>query len=149
MAGSLTFVGNAEARQGDVTIYADRLTVYYLEEEKEVDRVVAKGNVRIVQLNRVATGEKAIFHRLEGRMVLSGQPRVTEGDNYVEGHTITLFLNEKKSVVTGGQGGRIPRIDNGCQFAAGSRSSRPPGWGYTDRLCGSHLGRSASGIDAA
>ncbi|MBW2477772.1 MAG: hypothetical protein JRE63_10675, partial [Deltaproteobacteria bacterium] len=26
---SIVFIGNAEARQGDVTIYADRLTIFY------------------------------------------------------------------------------------------------------------------------
>ncbi|MBW2520990.1 MAG: lipopolysaccharide transport periplasmic protein LptA [Deltaproteobacteria bacterium] len=107
---SIVFIGNAEARQGDVTIYADRLTIFYQDKQNEIERVMAQGNVRIVQFDRIATGEKAEFFRNEGRIVLSGQPRVSEGNSFVEGQMITLFLNDKRSVVSGGDEGRVNAV---------------------------------------
>lgn len=108
--GTLVFIGNAEAQQGDVTIYADRLTVHFVEGQQEVDKVVAEGKVRIIQLTRVATGERADFYRSDGRVVLSGQPKVTENGSFIEGYEITFFLNEKRSVATGGEGGRVNAV---------------------------------------
>ena len=52
-----TFIGKVSARQGDVTIYCDRLVIFYSDkEEKEVDKVEAFGNVRIVQGNPTGAG---------------------------------------------------------------------------------------------
>jgi lipopolysaccharide export system protein LptA len=112
VAKTLVFIGHAEARQGDVTIRGDRLTIYYVSQSEgsEVDRIVAEGSVRIVQGDRVATGEKAEFFRQEERMVLTGSPQLKEGQNSVQGHEIVLFLKENRSVVKGGQDGRVNAV---------------------------------------
>ena len=41
---------------------------------------------------------------------MTGSPKVTEGDDFVEGQEITLYLDEKRSVVSGGAGGRVKAI---------------------------------------
>ena len=104
------FSGNAVASQDDVTIYADRLTIKYTGEKREIVEIIADGQVRIVQQEKVATGEKAVYYNQEERVVMTGSPKVTEGDNFVEGQEITLYLNEKRSVVSGGDGGRVKAI---------------------------------------
>ena len=104
------FSGNAVATQDDVTIYADRLTIKYTGEKREIVEIIADGQVRIVQQEKVATGEKAVYYNQEERVVMTGSPKVTEGDNFVEGQEITLYLNEKRSVVSGGDGGRVKAI---------------------------------------
>lgn len=106
----LVFVGNAVAKQGDITIYAERLTVHYAATGNDVDEVVAEGQVRIVQGSRVATGQKAVFMQADGKVVLTGSPKVQEGDSLVQGTEITLYLNEKRSVVQGGQDGRVNAV---------------------------------------
>lgn len=109
-AKSLVFIGNAVARQEGVTINADRLTIYYAAQGGDVDRIVAEGNVRIVQGNRLATGGRAEYFRLEERMVLTGSPKVSEEKNSVQGHEIVLFIKENRSVVTGGRDGRVNAV---------------------------------------
>lgn len=109
-SNTLVFIGNAEARQGDITIYADRLTLIYSGQSKEVEKVHADGHVRIVQGQRVATGEHGVFFRLESRVVLTGQPKVSEGENFVEGHEIVLFLDDRSSIVKSGQDGRVNAV---------------------------------------
>lgn len=109
-AQTVIFSGNAVATQDDVTIHADRLTIKYTGEKREIVQIVADGQVRIVQQEKLATGEKAVYYNREERVVMTGSPKVTEGDNFVEGQEITLYLNEKRSVVSGGDGGRVKAI---------------------------------------
>jgi lipopolysaccharide export system protein LptA len=63
-----------------------------------------------VQQEKLATGEKAVYYKDEERVVMTGSPKVTEGENFVEGQEITLYLNEKRSVVSGGTGGRVNAV---------------------------------------
>lgn len=107
LAGKATFVGGVVARQGDVTIYAGQIIVFFPTRERDIDRVEAYGAVRIVQGERVATGEKAVFFNKEGRVVLSGNPKVHQGQDFVQGEEITVYLNEERSVVTGGTKSRV------------------------------------------
>ena len=109
-AKTLVFIGHAVARQGEVTISGDRLTIHYLPEASDVGRIVAEGNVRIVQGERVATGQRGEYFRAEERVVLTGTPRVSEGANSVQGHEITLFLKENRSVVKSGVDGRVNAV---------------------------------------
>ena len=109
-AQTLVFSGNAVATQDDITIHGDRLTVKYTGEEREIERVLAEGSVRIIQGTRVATGEKAVLYHVEERIVLTGSPKVSDGDNFVDGQEITLYLNDQRSVVTGGSGGRVNAV---------------------------------------
>lgn len=110
VAKSLLFIGRAVARQGDLTINGDRLTIRYAAEGGDIERIVAEGNVRIVQGERVATAGRAEYLRGEERMVLTGAPVVRDGANSVQGHEITLFLRENRSVVKGGQDGRVNAV---------------------------------------
>jgi lipopolysaccharide export system protein LptA len=89
----VTFKGNVIANQEDVTLYSDRMIVYYDETTGEVTQIVAEGAVKIVQLDRRATGEKAVFHNAEKKIVLTGRPVVRQGKNVVIGEKITILLD--------------------------------------------------------
>lgn len=104
------FLGNVSARQGEVVIYAAALTLFYLEGSQEVDRIEAAGEVRIVQGDRVATGDKGVFYRADGRVVLTGNARVHQGADFVEGDVITVLLGEEKSIVQGKEGSRVNAV---------------------------------------
>lgn len=93
------FHGDVVARQGNLVIYAQELTVFYKDKSNDIDHVVAEKDVRIVQGARVATGQKAVFYNSEGRIVLTGSPKVHQGEDFVEGDEITVFLNEDRSIV--------------------------------------------------
>ena len=72
-----------------------------------------KGNVRFVQEGREARSARATFHNLEQRIVLSGGATLRQGQNTVQGETLTIFLRENRSVVTGGKdGGRVQAVIN-------------------------------------
>lgn len=106
----MMFIGNAVAKQGDTTIHADRLTVRYVAEGGDVDRVVAEGNVRIIQGDRLATSQRADFFRDQERILLTGDPQVTEKGSTVKGDQITLFMKERRAVVQASQTGRVNAV---------------------------------------
>lgn len=109
-ARRMKFAGNVVARQGEMTIYADEVAIFYQEGSQEVDTIEATGGVRIVQGEKVATGQKGTFHRLEGRVVLSGGARVKQGEDFIEGEEITVLLGEEKSIVQSREGSRVNAI---------------------------------------
>jgi lipopolysaccharide export system protein LptA len=69
------------------------LIIYYDEATSELTQIVAEGAVRIVQLGRRATGERAVFHNAEKKIVLTGRPVIRQGKNTVIGEKITIFID--------------------------------------------------------
>ncbi len=104
---SVTFKGNVVAKQEDITLYANTLVIYYDPESKKLKEIVAMGNVKVVQLERRATSQKATFHQDENKVVLDGEAVVREGENVIRGEKITYYVDEERSVVEGGKGSRV------------------------------------------
>lgn len=99
---TIVFTTDVVAVKGETTIYSDEMTVYHTEDGKEIDRIVCKGNVKIVKGARTAVSNEAVYFAKEGaeKVVLTGgEPRVWEGNNMVSGTKITLLLNEDRSIV--------------------------------------------------
>lgn len=104
------FTGRVVARQDDVTIYSDRLEVYYGESDEEVDKIIAIGNVRILQTNRVGTGGHAIYESKLGKVTLTINPKVTQEKDSVSGKVIIYYLDEERSQVEGGENARVEAV---------------------------------------
>ncbi len=102
----IIFRGNVVARQKDMVIYADSLEAMTLEDGKGIERVTAGGNVKIQQGLRVANCEKAIFYNLDQKVVLTGDPKVSEGENTVSGDEIIVDIDKNRVEVRGGSSGR-------------------------------------------
>jgi lipopolysaccharide export system protein LptA len=112
----VTFLGNVVATQGDLTIKGDRMTIYYLEGgategsnnlAARVDRAVVEGNVRISQKDTVVTAKHAVYYLLGNKIVLTGEPRVQRDSDFIQGSSITYFLDSQKSIVEGGPSGPV------------------------------------------
>jgi len=101
------FTGDVVARQEEFSLYADHLTVYLKNEGEDIDRIVAKDNVRIIQGDRVATCREVEYYRNEGMLILQGDPVVREGDSSVAGWRIIYYVNGEKSVVEGKDDQRV------------------------------------------
>jgi len=104
------FEGKVVARQGDLTMYSDRLVISYTADGRELSRAEAFGNVRILQGTRQGTGDHAVYEPKDARILLDGSPRVTQGDDVVTGKLITYYVNEQKSVVTSGPSVRVEAV---------------------------------------
>jgi len=117
-AGWVLFTGNVKAHYGDSTLYADNLWVYFQTESKpaspapggappakdagasaltelggeKITRIVARGQVRFVQEDRVATGQEAIYYKDKEEVVLLGNPQLWRGENTLKGERIVFNL---------------------------------------------------------
>jgi lipopolysaccharide export system protein LptA len=98
------FSGKVVAKQGDVIIFCDRMTVYYGRTQGDVDKIEADGNVRIVQENRTGVASHAVYEGRQGRITLTGGgPKLMQGADTVSGEIITYFIDDERSSVTGGR----------------------------------------------
>jgi lipopolysaccharide export system protein LptA len=118
---TVVFSGRAVATQGDKTIKADRLIIYYKhhagETEKknamdtgttgDLEKLEAQGHVVITQTNRVVTGNQAVFYQETQKIVMTGNAVMREGKNVVKGERIVVYLDEDRGVVEGSQNKRV------------------------------------------
>lgn len=104
---TVTFKGNVVGKQGDTTLYSNTLIIIYDPDTKKLKEMIAIGNVKIVQLERRATSQKATFYQDENKAVLDGEAVVREGENVIRGERVTFYVDEERSVVEPGKGGRV------------------------------------------
>jgi len=102
----IIFKGNVVARQKDMVIHADSLEAVILEGGKGIERIIAGGNVKIQQGLRVANCQKAVFYNIDQKVILTGSPRVMEGENMVSGDEIIFDIAQNRMEVRGGSSGR-------------------------------------------
>lgn len=102
-----TFHQEVVVRQQDMEMHSDDLIIYFNEDDSDITHLVAKGNVRIIQKDRRASCEEAVYDRSQNRLVLEGNPVIRQGQNEVRGKRVIFFLAENRSVVEGGEGGRV------------------------------------------
>lgn len=98
----IVFKGNVIARQKEMVIYCDSLEAILVEDGKGIERVIASGNVKLQQGTRLASGEKATFYNREQKIILTGNPIVSENENTVSGEEIIVYLEKNRVEVKGG-----------------------------------------------
>lgn len=116
----VTFSENVEAKTPDFTIHCQKMLVHYFDksslqysgkEEIEIDKIIATGDVKINRSEGgVATAEKAVYYRNDEKVILTGNPMVRQGNDFLEGSKITLFLKEKRSIVEGSENRKIRAV---------------------------------------
>lgn len=103
------FTGNVNAKREDFVINCQKLVVFYKslpgskepgKEKTEVDKIVATGHVKITHAQGgAATAEKAVYYQRDEKVVITENPVVKKGSDFVEGDRITMYLKENRSVV--------------------------------------------------
>lgn len=111
---SVLFTGNVQATQGNLVINADEMTVLYTRAAvkpegssaerqgpltQKIEKIIARGNVKVVQEDWVAAGDTMDFNAGERIVILAGNAKAWQDKNMVSGEKIVLYLNEGKSVV--------------------------------------------------
>jgi len=114
----VVFSGNVDASQKGIHMTSDTLKVYYQDNDSagktravvkggKVDRIVAKGNVVVVQAEKRMTGDEAVYYYDEEKIVVTGKTKIQEGKNIITGGTITFFIDEKKGTVECSNNARV------------------------------------------
>lgn len=105
---SVIFTGDVDAKQEDVRIRSDKMTVYYTEKAKEsdeaqmtqkVEKLVCNGNVEITRGEWLGTSKDMIYLSKKRQFILIGDAKAWQGQNMVSGDKIIYFLDEGRSEV--------------------------------------------------
>lgn len=94
------FSGNVRVAQGQMTLRATKMTVYYRSGTKsiaaggaDIDRIEVSGNVKLNSATQQATADTGSFNMVSEVLVLSGNPVVlSEGGNVFTGCKLTVQM---------------------------------------------------------
>lgn len=114
----IVFKGKVRARTEDMVVDCQKMIVYYLAdpnkknrsnlESNRIEKIVALGDVVINRSDGgMAQAGKAVFYQNEEKIVLTENPVVKQGLDFVEGHRIIMFLSENRSIIEGGEKKRV------------------------------------------
>lgn len=116
----VSFVGNVDAVRGTFRIKAEKMVVYYMGNatkdapagsEARIEKIVATGDVQIFrEEGGEATAQKAVYYQGEEKVILTGNPKLKQGADFVEGNRVILFLDEKRSIVEGTEGNKVRAV---------------------------------------
>ena len=133
-AGYAEFIGHVVAIQGNAKIESDRLKIYYKRDvdkgkeakttEDYIDKIVARGNVRIMLDERVAYTDQAVYMADTGIFILTGpQTRVTSGKNFITGDKITVHRYDSRISVAGNPNKRVEAVFYSQEGGAGKKTA--------------------------
>jgi lipopolysaccharide export system protein LptA len=111
-SNTISFKGKVTAKGSGFEMKCDEMLVFYtkgaakgLEKENPeggIDRIVATGSVKVVRTEGgFATADKAEFFQKDEKVILTGNPVLTQERDSVEGDRITVYLKENRIVVDG------------------------------------------------
>ena len=119
----VVFTGSVQAKQGDIVITADTMTVNYSTAAPEkignepqgdtmtqkIKTILAQGNVKVVKGDWIATGNTMRYFSSERKVRLSGNAKAWQDQNQISGEHIIMYLDEGRSVVerSGPEGERV------------------------------------------
>jgi lipopolysaccharide export system protein LptA len=66
---------------------------------EKITKIVARGQVRFVQEDRLATGQEAVYYKDRDEVVLTGNPQLWRGENTLIGERIIFNLKDNKMLV--------------------------------------------------
>lgn len=102
-AHTARFTDHVRVTRGPVTLTADALDVRYTAAGR-VDVVSATGHVVVTRGDRVARADRGTLTAGDGRIVLTGAPKLTEGINTLTGDRIEIALDQEKATCAGAAG---------------------------------------------
>jgi lipopolysaccharide export system protein LptA len=123
-----TFSGDVHLVQGDTTMRSKTLVVFYeddasanpstastsgqtsSQQNQQIKRVEAKGNVIVVQKDQTATGESGIFDMKSNTVTLVGNVVISQGPNVVKGDTLMVDMTTGVSRMACGKGQEKCRV---------------------------------------
>lgn len=126
-SNSVIFTGEVDAKQADVRIRSDKMTVYYTPKEagtkkktkekqgatQQVEKMICEGNVEITRAEWLGTSKKMVYLSNERQVILTGNAKAWQGQNMVSGEKIIYYLDEGRSEVVGGTSTTVGEKDGG------------------------------------
>jgi lipopolysaccharide export system protein LptA len=122
-AGKAKFIGHVKLVRGAFVLSADRLTVYYGEEDGRMrfSHGRAEGNVRFEEGDRHGAADAVVFDQGGGKITLLGNAELGQPGGQLSGDSIEYDLNSGDTRVHEGESGRVKlRIEQGLAPSSGA-----------------------------
>ena len=84
-----------------MVLQADKVEVHPKEGGKEIERIVAAGNVRVITGSRSSLSDQVEYLEALDLLILSGNAKVIDGQNTITGPLIRVYLKEDRAEVEG------------------------------------------------
>ena len=95
------FEHSVVAETPEMTLYADKMYIFYNKDTRNITRVDAFGGVKVVERDRVITSDEATYYAHDERVIFKGDLKVVEGKNVVYGEKKTYFPNKDRVFIDG------------------------------------------------
>lgn len=90
------FTGDVTVKHRTLDLRCDKMTAHYTGPSQEVTRVECVGDVRAVDGDRTARGERADYDVPNGVLVVTGSPEARQGTTYMTGTKVRLTLGRER-----------------------------------------------------
>lgn len=97
----VTFEGSVVAKSEDLTIYSDKMEVFYNNSLKQITKIYAHGNVKAIKNDHAIFSNEATYSGQEEKIVFTGNPKAVDGGNVITGTEIVYFPKENRTIVKG------------------------------------------------
>lgn len=98
-ARTALFEGSVVAKTENMTLYSDKMLVYYAEGSGNVTKIAAEGRVKLVKKDLVVTSRFANYFAEEEKVIFTGEPKAVEKGNIITGTKMTYLMKEDRSIV--------------------------------------------------
>src|SRR3989338_8625717 len=98
-ARTALFEGSVVAKTENMTLYSDKMLVYYAEGSGNVTKIDAEGNVKLVKKDLVVTSKVANSFADEEKIIFTGEPKAIQKGDIITGTKMTYFMKEDRSFV--------------------------------------------------
>jgi lipopolysaccharide export system protein LptA len=98
----IVFKGDVKVLQSDFSLAASEVTAIFGESADDIMKIVAEGDVSIRKADKEAWGQQAVYDRESATILLTGQPILKQGRNFIKGDEILVSLDEDRMEVKGG-----------------------------------------------
>ena len=89
--GQAIAIGNAKAIQGESIIKADKIiAVLDKTDNQKIKKLLANGNVEFLKDKQFATGDKAIYHLDQDKVIITGNVKLERDNNIVKGEKLII-----------------------------------------------------------
>ncbi|MDP1758716.1 MAG: LptA/OstA family protein [Thermodesulfovibrionales bacterium] len=98
-ARTALFEGSVVAKTESMTLYSDKMLVYYAEGSGNVTKIEAEGKVKLVKKDLVVTSKAANYFADEEKIIFTGEPKAIQKGDIITGTKMTYFMKEDRSFV--------------------------------------------------
>lgn len=99
------FEGNVIAKQGEMTLHSDILTIHYNSDQQssnsssddpiqsnKIDKILVDGNILLTTTTETAKGDQGVYDLSKKQLDLKGNVVLTRGKNIIKGSHLTHYL---------------------------------------------------------